>query len=129
MMIEHMNMETINQIKSASKTSNFANSPWKKWFDRMAIKSVLHRLCRRLPNASELVAMCEQGMNMNFDKSKEVKDITEYYSQDIFEDNLEQYTKLIQAGKKTGGQIIKFLQSKHQLSQQQIETLKGIDNV
>ena len=33
----------------------------------MGCKAVFHRLSRRLPNASEIVEMCEQGMNMSFD--------------------------------------------------------------
>jgi len=73
LLIEVMNMDDINKVKSASKTSSYG--PWVEWLDRMGCKAVTHRLCRRLPNASEIVQMCEQGMNMVFDPKTE-KDIT-----------------------------------------------------
>ena len=31
----------------------------------------MHRLARRLPNASEIIEMCESGMNMDFDDRTE----------------------------------------------------------
>lgn len=73
--METMDLADINRVKAASKGSDYG--PWKDWFDRMALKSVLHRLARRLPNASELVQMLEVGTEMNFkNKDQQVKDIT-----------------------------------------------------
>lgn len=69
LIIEVMTLEDINKVKAASKTSSFG--PWVDWFDRMGCKAVMHRLCRRIPNASEIVQMCEQGMNMSFDPQTE----------------------------------------------------------
>jgi len=73
LLIEVMTKADIDKVKAASKTS--AYGPWVDWYDRMGCKAVMHRLCRRLPNASEIVQMCEQGMNMAFDPTTE-KDIT-----------------------------------------------------
>jgi recombination protein RecT len=73
LLIEVMTKADINKVKGASKTSSYG--PWVDWYDRMGCKAVMHRLCRRLPNASEMVQMCEQGMNMAFDPATE-KDIT-----------------------------------------------------
>ncbi len=73
LLIEVMTKADIDKVKNASKTSGYG--PWVDWYDRMGCKAVMHRLCRRLPNASEIVQMCEQGMNMAFDPTTE-KDIT-----------------------------------------------------
>ena len=79
LLIEVMTKADIDKVKNASKTSGFG--PWVDWYDRMGCKAVMHRLCRRLPNASEIVQMCEQGMNMAFDPTTE-KDITPPPSED-----------------------------------------------
>lgn len=75
LIVEVMNKQDIDTVKSASKTSSYG--PWVDWYDRMACKSVFHRLARRLPNASEMLEMCEAGMNMNFDARTE-KDIIQH---------------------------------------------------
>lgn len=64
LVVEVMPKEEIERVRAASKGGD--SGPWKDWYDRMAVKSVLHRLARRLPNASELIAMLEQGMVMNW---------------------------------------------------------------
>ena len=80
LLIEVMTMEDVEKVKKASKTSSYG--PWVDWLDRMGCKSVTHRLTRRLPNASEIVEMCEQGMNMGFD-SKTEKNITPHVENPI----------------------------------------------
>lgn len=64
LIVEVMTKEDVERVRAASKGSD--SGPWKDWYDRMAVKSVLHRLARRLPNASELIEMLEQGMVMNW---------------------------------------------------------------
>lgn len=68
LIVEVMTKEEIDKVRAASKGSNYG--AWVDWYDRMGIKSVLHRLTRRLPNASELLDMLEVGQEMNF---KDVK--------------------------------------------------------
>lgn len=69
LLMEVMTKEDVDKIRASSKTGTYG--PWKEWFDRMACKSVFHRLAKRLPNASEVMEMCEQGMNMDFDDRTE----------------------------------------------------------
>jgi len=40
----------------------------------------MHRLARRLPNASEIVEMCEAGMNMAFDPNTEKEIFTPVFN-------------------------------------------------
>lgn len=69
LVIEVMSKDQIDKVRAASKTGTYG--PWKDWYDRMACKAVFHRLAKILPNASEFMEMCEQGMNMNFDNRTE----------------------------------------------------------
>lgn len=69
LIVEVMSKSDIDKVRAASKTGTYG--PWKEWYERMACKAVMHRLARRLPNASEIVEMCEQGMNMGFDARTE----------------------------------------------------------
>lgn len=63
--VQSMNVAEIDRVKAASKSKDKKTGepkgPWKDWPDRMAQKSVLHRLGRRMPiqsndNAAELLA-------------------------------------------------------------------------
>lgn len=72
---EVMNMDDLNKVKEASKSSSFG--PWVDWFDRMSCKAVSHRLCRRLPNSNELIEMLERGQQMEWQKDEQpMRDIT-----------------------------------------------------
>lgn len=69
LIVEVMSKADVDKVRAASKTGQWG--PWKEWYERMACKAVMHRLARRLPNASEIVEMCEAGMNMSFDANTE----------------------------------------------------------
>lgn len=71
LVVEVMSKSDIDKVRASSKTGTYG--PWADWYDRMACKVVMHRLARRLPNASEIVQMCETGMNMNFSKAGEIE--------------------------------------------------------
>lgn len=64
--VEVMTKEDIDIVRASSKTGKFG--PWVDWYPRMACKTVFHRIAKRLPNSSEILEMCEAGMNMNFEK-------------------------------------------------------------
>ena len=88
MIVEVMSKADIDKVRASSKTGTYGS--WRDWYERMACKTVFHRLAKRLPNASEVVAMCEQGMNMSFDPTTE-KDITP-----IVEDPITKLKKLLE---------------------------------
>ena len=46
---EVMNMAEIDKCRQVSKASSSPHSPWVKWFDQMAKKTVIHRIAKRLP--------------------------------------------------------------------------------
>ena len=71
LVVEVMSKADIDKVRASSKTGTYG--PWADWYDRMACKVVMHRLARRLPNASEIVQMCEAGMNMNFASGGEIE--------------------------------------------------------
>lgn len=71
LIVEVMPKEDIERVRAASKTGNSEYGPWAKWYDRMAVKSVLHRLARRLPSASELVSMLESGDEFDFSRTQQ----------------------------------------------------------
>ncbi|HHP5355891.1 TPA: recombinase RecT [Aeromonas veronii] len=71
LIVEVMPKDDIERVRSASKTGNSEYSPWAKWYDRMAVKSVLHRLARRLPSASELVTLLESGDEFDYGRQQE----------------------------------------------------------
>tara|TARA_Y100000310_G_C20704371_1_gene833793 strand:+ start:19887 stop:20684 length:798 start_codon:yes stop_codon:yes gene_type:complete len=75
LIVEVMNLTEINKVKAASKTGNSQYGPWSQWYDRMAVKSVLHRLARRLPSSSEVQTMIdtiEKDIEARFDEAKDV---------------------------------------------------------
>ena len=77
---EVMNMDQINQCRQVSKASSSPHSPWVKWFDQMAKKTVIHRIAKRLPKndaISSVVRIDEDSMvdvTPNAKQSTEPKD-------------------------------------------------------
>ncbi|MEX9875769.1 recombinase RecT [Providencia rettgeri] len=64
MVIEVMSRNEIERVRDIA-TSGKVNSVWVKWFDRMALKTVIHRLTRRLPCASELFSLFDVTQDTN----------------------------------------------------------------
>lgn len=129
---EVMNMDDINKVRAASKTSD--TGPWKDWFEGMAKKAVMHRLCRRLPNSAELMEMLERGQMMNWQvdsnqaaapKEKEVVVLPEMPSEK-WNELYPQYQALVESGKKTASDIIKAASSKYLLTEDQKEALRQL---
>ena len=132
-LIEIMNLHDINRVKGASKTSGYG--PWVDWFDRMACKSALHRLARRLPSASELMHMLEVGNQMKFDKEQQPEDtvekdisekVIELYPDALFEQNFPKWESAIEKGKKTPQQIIDMVNTKGALTNEQVDQINGV---
>lgn len=75
MVVEVMNKSEIDRVKASSRASNSQYGPWAQWYDRMAVKSVLHRLARRLPSSSETASMVEsleRDIGARFDNARDV---------------------------------------------------------
>jgi len=43
----------IDEVRAASKGANRSDSPWNNWYDRMALKTVIHRLEHFVPTSAE----------------------------------------------------------------------------
>ncbi|WP_237747763.1 recombinase RecT, partial [Yersinia pestis] len=59
-----MSRSEVEKVRDATAKKDRDGKPkvpavWQKWFDRMALKTVLHRLARRLPCASELYSLLD----------------------------------------------------------------------
>lgn len=67
---EWLNLDDIAKVRAASKNSD--KGPWVDWYESMARKSAAHRLCRRLPNNSEIMEMLERGTEMVWQKGNDV---------------------------------------------------------
>ena len=73
-----MRRDQVMAVKSISAGSKNSDGPWAKFEERMWEKSAVHRLCRRLPRASEYLGsvLANDEQNYTFDgESDEVEDI------------------------------------------------------
>ncbi|CAK8740683.1 hypothetical protein SODG_004160 [Sodalis praecaptivus] len=57
LVVEVMGRAEVDKVRATVSSSGKGYSPWAKWYDRMAFKTVLHRLARRLPCASEMYSL------------------------------------------------------------------------
>lgn len=57
LVVEVMGRAEVDKVRATVSSSGNSSSPWIKWYDRMALKTVLHRLARRLPCASEMYSL------------------------------------------------------------------------
>ena len=69
---EVMNMDQINQCRQVSKASSSPHSPWVKWFDQMAKKTVIHRIAKRLPKNDAISSVVTIDDEPNFQQAVNV---------------------------------------------------------
>lgn len=74
--IELLRKWEIDRSRGASKQGNNDYGPWAKYYDRMACKTGLHRVARRLPNSTEILEMLERGDPKSFDDAQKERDVT-----------------------------------------------------
>lgn len=133
--VEPMSMEDINKVRAASKTGD--KGPWRDWFERMALKSVLHRLARRLPNSSEIMEMLDRGNFMyDFDGARDVtppksrpqsiEDLGEY-PQEEFDRNFPAWEKAVLSGKANAEFIASKVETKGKLTEAQRNKLVSVE--
>lgn len=48
-----MNKQQIEDVRASSPSGRKSGSPWDKWWDRMALKTVLHQLAKFVPTSAE----------------------------------------------------------------------------
>lgn len=134
LIVEPMTMGDIEKVKAASKTS--ATGPWKDWFERMALKSALHRMAKRLPNSSEIMEMLDRGNfmydldNKEENKAGNVLPINKHVPQPMdearFLQNFPSYEAGIKSGRKTADQVITTIQSKFTLTPEQENSIRSV---
>lgn len=69
--VEPMGKEEIEKVRQSSKQPD---GVWKQWPERMAEKSALHRIARRLPNSSEIAELTMRD-NFMYELNKKEKDV------------------------------------------------------
>lgn len=57
LVVEVMGRAEVDKVRATVTSAGKSGGPWVKWYDRMALKTVLHRLARRLPCASEMYSL------------------------------------------------------------------------
>lgn len=136
LIVEPMAKNEVEKVRQASKNPD--KGPWKDWYERMACKSSLHRLARRLPNSSEIMEMLKHDHDgYEFTKSREEKPINSspesnekpIYTQEQFNDNANKMANAISAGRKTPEDFIQTIKSQFTLPEeikQQIETIVDV---
>ena len=65
-------MDQINQCRQVSKASSSPHSPWVKWFDQMAKKTVIHRIAKRLPKNDAISSVVTIDDEPNFQQAVNV---------------------------------------------------------
>lgn len=129
LVFEAMSKTEVDKVRAASKTGT--SGPWADWYERMALKSVLHRLTRRLPNASEMVEMLEIGNQMSFNDKSEKDVLPQQRAIAYTSDKFPVWLDLVSSGKKTAQQLITFLAKKDialtEEQQQQLFDAEAID--
>ena len=69
---EVMNMAEIDKCRQVSKASSSPHSPWVKWFDQMAKKTVIHRIAKRLPKNDAISSVVRIDEDTDFKQAVNV---------------------------------------------------------
>ena len=69
---EVMNMADIEKCRQVSKASSSPHSPWVKWFDQMAKKTVIHRIAKRLPKNDAISSVVKIDEDTDFKQAVNV---------------------------------------------------------
>ena len=123
---------TFEQAKKANLTGkdNWKNYPRAMLRARLiaeGVRAVYPAAIGGMLIAEEAQDMPRQEIEINPASAKQERVIEHvFYPDDQFKTNLPKWTQLIQSGKKTADQIIKTVQSKNALSDEQIKTINSI---
>ena len=75
--IEIMNMDDLDKCKQQAKGASSPHSPWVKWFDQMAKKTVIHRIAKRLPKNDAINSVVRIDEDSMVDVTPNAKQSTE----------------------------------------------------
>ena len=67
-----VNMAEIDKCRQVSKASSSPHSPWVKWFDQMAKKTVIHRIAKRLPKNDAISSVVRIDEDTDFKQAVNV---------------------------------------------------------
>ena len=65
-------MAEIDKCRQVSKASSSPHSPWVKWFDQMAKKTVIHRIAKRLPKNDAISSVVRIDEDTDFKQAVNV---------------------------------------------------------
>lgn len=124
--VEVMTKRQVDKHKLLAKTPYI----WQKWYSEMGIKTVIHRILKRLPCYSQEL---QQGLNNSLDLKVESESKTHQeevftdvmYPSEKFEDLFPMWEKFIKSGKKTAEEIIIMIESKGKLTDIQKQRILG----
>lgn len=123
--VEVMTKEEVDNIMMLSKSALDKktgklnpNSVWGKFYARMALKTVIHRIAKRLPNSSEVMEMIERDIQMKQLKNGVFVDESETIQQAnvsaqlINEEQISQLQQLVNSSGSNEAQMFAFISSK-----------------
>ncbi|HDM8140675.1 TPA: recombinase RecT [Vibrio harveyi] len=113
--IEVMAKDDVDRARSSSKSGDKASSPWVKFYDRMAVKSVSRRVLNRVPDCGHLVSMLDEGDVKEWESAPAEKDITPTT------DNLNAAIKQTASLRSKGGKVEQTVEQESNGSSEAIE--------
>ena len=81
--IEIMNMDDLDKCKQQAKGASSPHSPWVKWFDQMAKKTVIHRIAKRLPKNDAINSVVRIDEDTDFKQAVNVTPTPEKQDQPL----------------------------------------------
>lgn len=116
LIVEPMSKDEVEKVRQASKNPD--KGPWKDWYERMACKSVLHRLSRRLPNSSEIMEMMKHDHENYSFSDREEKEVNPTPSKEVygfaqFDAEQGKIREMIASGRQTAQAILAMKTSKY----------------
>ncbi|WP_127471926.1 RecT family recombinase [Thiomicrorhabdus aquaedulcis] len=132
--IEVMTLEDVQRIMMLSKSAIDTKtgklnewSVWGKFFDRMALKTVLHRLAKRLPNSSEVMEMLEREIQVREIKNGRFEEITPVQTApSVSVEKIEELKKMVASSRSNEAQMFAFISS---VSQRTVNSYQDLDAV
>ena len=130
LIVEPMSKDEVEKVRMSSKNPD--KGPWKDWYERMACKSVLHRLSRRLPNSSEIMEMLKHDHEGYTFSDREMKDVNstpsrDTYTMDSFTAERNKLASLVDSGRQSAQSILAMKSSKYDIPEDVRSQILSLD--